>query len=235
MAGLSMLLMACMFGAGCEARGDALDAPGAAPTAPVTPPTMAATSAPAAVSPSVVPTPTPTPTPTEGVPPVGPEAALPVAPEGDIVWTAPAGWASQPPASSMRRAQFAVPGIGEAGAAECAVFHFPGGGDVDDNIARWLAQFEGPSGAPVTEPTLREQRVVNGLLVTVVEAAGTFLSQNPPMSGPVVHIPDSALFGAVITTTGAPYFVKCTGPAATIVGRRAELNAFVDSFAPVAR
>src|SRR5437867_10979552 len=53
---------------------------------------------------------------------------LPAVPEGAgqgkaaLAWTVPAGWISEPPASSMRRAQYQVPG--PAGDGECAVFYF---------------------------------------------------------------------------------------------------------------
>lgn len=223
-------LAAC--GRGADAFDDAASVTPPAPTAPtptVEPPR--GTGAPSPRASQAIEPPTGQGAPSgEGVGPVGDAASRAVAPSGDIAWTAPATWTEEPPASSMRRAQYRLPETGDAGSAECAIFHFPGGGSVDDNINRWLTQFEGSDGAPIREPSSRDERVVNGLVVTVVEASGTYLAQNPPMTGPVEHVADSALFGAVIVTAGAPYFVKCVGPTATIAAHRNDLNAFVDSF-----
>src|SRR5580765_456341 len=64
-----------------------------------------------------------------GHPPIGaggaPQPALPAVPEGAgtgeaaLRWTVPPGWIEEKPASSMRRAQYRVPG--KAGDGECAV------------------------------------------------------------------------------------------------------------------
>ncbi len=146
-------------------------------------------------------------------------------------WSAPADWVEMPPASSMRLAQWQLPGSAEYGPAECALFSFPGGGGtVDANIARWLGQFEQPDGVPSAERAERMTMTVQGVPTTLLQVTGVFLAQDPPMTGPIDPRPDHALFAAIFETEGAPHFVKCTGPRQTIGDRAVELSTFVTSF-----
>lgn len=147
------------------------------------------------------------------------------------IWATPADWVEVPPASSMRLAQWQLPGIEQSGPAECALFSFPGGGgSVDANIARWLGQFEQPDGVPSAERAERMTMTVAGVPATLLQVTGVFLSQNPPMTGPIDPRPDHALFAAIFETEPAPHFVKCTGPRQTIGERAVELSSFVMSF-----
>ena len=74
--------------------------------------------------------------------PAGAERSL-----GDLAANVPEGWVEEEPASSMRLAQYRLPGDG-AGDAVLAVFHFGSnqGGSVDANIDRWYGQFSQPDG-----------------------------------------------------------------------------------------
>jgi hypothetical protein len=71
--------------------------------------------------------------PPTGESPVPPSVPAPAPGSGTarqaLTWTLPSGWTEEAPSSSMRRAQYRIPGPG--GPAECAVFYFgPGqGGD----------------------------------------------------------------------------------------------------------
>ncbi|MHC4609231.1 MAG: hypothetical protein ACYS7M_02655 [Planctomycetota bacterium] len=127
----------------------------------------------------------------------------------------PEGWESQKPRSSMRAAQYSLPG--EAGPAELAVF--PGiGGTVQANIDRWIAQFkdpENPDGKVDSEVKTFEK---GGLKLSIVRASGT---HTPARMGPSAPPTDSvsayALFGVIVE--GGPQgtlFIKTTGPLATI-------------------
>ena len=67
---------------------------------------------------------------------------------------APSTWISETPSSSMRLAQYRLPGLeGDPEDAELAVFYFGGqGGSVQANVDRWIGQFSNPDGSPVTDP-----------------------------------------------------------------------------------
>jgi hypothetical protein len=166
--------------------------------------------------------------------------AAPVAPADDALrdraggatWVTPPGWEARAASSSMRLAEWAVPGLEGADAAECALFAFAGsGGSVQANIQRWLGQFEQPDGVPTAERAEQMTMTVNGVPTTLLQVTGVFLSQNPPMTGPIVPLADHAMFAAIFETPGAPHFIKCVGPRATIGGRATELSTFVMSFA----
>lgn len=133
----------------------------------------------------------------------------------------PAGWTQQTAASAMRAAQVAVPG--EAGAAELVLFYFgPGqGGGVESNFERWRGQMEAdPRIAPE-----RGELAVNGLRISWIDVRGTLLPSTMG-SGPSTPQPGSRLIGAVIEGEGegegegGPWFLKLTGPEATLVAQR---------------
>lgn len=144
---------------------------------------------------------------------VGEGSSLSAAAEGEIDFAIPAGWQSQPPTSSMRVAQAAIPG--PAGPGELFVFHFGvgGGGGVEANIERWIGQMEGPA-----EPE-RGSFEANGYQVTWVEVQGTLMPSGMG-TGPTAPQPNSRLLAAVVEGPGGPWFFKATGPEATVVAER---------------
>ena len=172
-----------------------------------------------------------------GHPPIDPGtmSALPAVPEGAgtgdaaLAWTAPATWVSQKPSSSMRRAQYKVPG--PAGDGECVVFYFgPGqGGDPMANAERWAGQFTLPDGTPAQNNLKTSEIEVGGLKVFLVEVAGTYdggmsMSMEPskPMTG-------YRLLGAIAPGPDANWYFKFTGPDATVTSQRAAFEAMVRS------
>ncbi|MCB1037850.1 MAG: hypothetical protein KDD47_28710 [Acidobacteria bacterium] len=160
-----------------------------------------------------------------GHPPVStpdsPVDALPPVPEGagtgsaGLEWKVPDSWSSVPPSSSMRRAQYRVPGSG--GDGECVVFYFgPGqGGTPMANARRWAEQFTQPDGRASTEVMETEELEVNGVRVLWVQVTGTYGGgmtmgpPKPPQSG-------SMLLGAIAQGGDANWFFKVTGPESTL-------------------
>lgn len=127
----------------------------------------------------------------------------------------PAGWKQVPPSSQMRVAQAVIPGAG--GPAELVVFHFGvgQGGDVESNLQRWIGQMEMPAGAT----PLRGNFQSNGLRITWIDVGGTLKPGQMGM-GPREAQPNSRLLGAVIEAPGGPWFIKVTGPTATLEPQR---------------
>jgi hypothetical protein len=145
-----------------------------------------------------------------------------------LAWTAPAGWISEPPSNSMRRAQYRVPGPG--GDGECVVFYFgPGqGGDARSNAERWASQFV-PAGGGDPIAAMRTRSLdVAGRSVLVVETEGTYQAGSM-MGGPVSEKPGYALLGAVAEGPDANWFFKLTGPKATVDAARAPFEEMVRS------
>ncbi len=137
----------------------------------------------------------------------------------------PPGWETETPASSMRMGQWRGPGN-----VECALFSFPGGGDVRANVSRWVNQFEQPDGSASAEQARSMSMTIDSVDSTFVRVEGTFLSQSPPMTGEVVRLENYGLFGVVFEVSPDPYFVKCVGPAEAIEAQAEPLTAFIGSF-----
>ena len=160
---------------------------------------------------------------------------LPPVPEGAgvgkaaLAWTAPEGWVSEPPVSSMRRAQYKVPGA--AGDGECVVFYFgPGqGGDPMSNAHRWAEQFTGPSGGSAASDMKTSEVEVGGLKVFIVEVAGTYNGGMTMTAAPATPKPGYRLLGAVAPGPDANWYFKFTGPDATVNAQRGAFESMVKS------
>jgi len=127
----------------------------------------------------------------------------------------PGSWQQVPPSSSMRAAQAVIPGPG--GEAELAVFFFGvgQGGDIEANLQRWMSQVVPDAGSAVQRETFES----GGLRVTWIDVHGTLKPGQMGM-GPAAAQPDSRLLGAVIEGDGGPWFLKATGPEATLAPQR---------------
>jgi len=160
------------------------------------------------------------------LPPVDPETGSGAS---GLAWTEPEGWVSEPPANSMRRAQYRVPGPG--GEGECVVFYFgPGqGGEPMDNASRWASQFV-PDGGGDPLAAMRTSTTQAGEIeILRVETAGTYQSGSMMGMGSGVAKSDWALLGAIAEGPDANWFFKFTGPEATVEAQRAAFDAMVGS------
>jgi len=136
---------------------------------------------------------------------------------GNLLFSLPDGWVKEQPASSMRLAQYKLPGDGGKD-AELALFYFPGtGGGVEDNLTRWYGQFRGTDGNSPAANAERNELKADGMRITTIYFTGTYLrSSSMMMGGDIEELPDYALLGAIIEGGGAPWFFKATGPQPTI-------------------
>lgn len=134
---------------------------------------------------------------------------------GQLAYELPAAWQPQTPEGNMRLAQAAIPGAG--GPGQFALFYFGpgGGGGVQDNLQRWIAQMKPRPGA---QPK-GDKFEANNCLVTWIEIEGSLLPSQTGM-GPTAEQPDSMLLAAVVEGLGGPWFFKATGPAKTLKGQR---------------
>jgi len=134
---------------------------------------------------------------------------------GSLRLPLPSGWRQVPPSSTMRAAQVVVPGSG--GDAELAVFFFGAGqgGNVEANLQRWMNQVIPEPGSSAQRETFEN----NGLRVTWVDVHGTLKPGQMGM-GPSAAQPNSRLLAAVIEADGGPWFLKATGPDATLASQR---------------
>jgi hypothetical protein len=148
---------------------------------------------------------------------------------GTLTFTAPPAWKARPAASSMRVAEFVVPKApADPEDAELIIYFFGGGGgSVEANIQRWVGQFQQPSGA--AKDGGRATFNVGNLKVTTVNVSGTYVAELRPGAAERHNKPNFRMRAAVVETPKGPYFVKFTGPAATVKQASAAFDQFLKS------
>jgi hypothetical protein len=134
------------------------------------------------------------------------------------VFQVPAAWEDVPPKSTFITAEFRVKGSG--GPARLTLS--TAGGDVPSNIDRWKGQFRRSPDDPAPKES---QLTVDGRTATLVELFGGFQDT----FGGGEPQPDSALLGVVIPLKETNYFIKLTGPRATVTDARETFVKFVES------
>jgi len=144
-----------------------------------------------------------------------------------LTFSAPSSWRRETPASSMRAAQFAIPGTANEKDGTVAVYYFGSvqGGGIEENVKRWESQFTDAAGQPAHGQSSEVSK--NGLKVTIVRVQGTYASGMP--MGPSTPQPGSSLWGAIIAGPGGNVFVKATGPAALIDRSKGDFETLLDS------
>src|SRR5689334_5952357 len=97
---------------------------------------------------------------------------------GGMKATTPAGWKEEPPSNKMRLAQFKLPKAqGDPEDAELALFRFPGGGGVQQNLKRQEARFELPAGKKPEDVIKMEKIKVGPNEAVLHDIQGTFLKK----------------------------------------------------------
>jgi len=142
-----------------------------------------------------------------------------------IKWSVPKRWTEQGQ-RPMRVATYSVPAAqGDPEPAECAVFYFgPNqGGTVDQNIERWVSQFE-TTGVPA-----KSTKDVNGLKVSVVQVFGSYLAPAGPQMESTGKKENYRLLGAIVEGPEGMVFYKFVGPAKTMGDSETEFNSMVAS------
>jgi hypothetical protein len=127
----------------------------------------------------------------------------------------------------MRVAEFVVPrASGDAEDGELIVYYFGGsGGSVEANLQRWTSQFQSSKAAVRTKAT------VNGLQLTSLDVSGTYIAEVRPGSTDRHNKPGFRMRAVVVETPKGPYFIKLTGPSATIERARGAFDQFLRSLA----
>ncbi len=143
----------------------------------------------------------------------------------------PAGWVEEERSSSMRVAQYKLPRTeGDTEDASLVLYYFGKGqgGSTAANIERWANQMQQAGGekAKISE----ESFTANGLKITVVDAAGTYVAETSPGSGTLNNKPGYRLRAAVVETPNGSYFVKLVGPEKTVAHWNESFVSYLKSF-----
>ena len=148
---------------------------------------------------------------------------------GSLTFTAPADWKPRPAASTMRVAEFVPPRApGDTEDTDVIVYFFgPMPGSVEANIDRWIGQFKTESSAP--PQVTRDTATINGLKVTMMAIEGTYIAEVRPGSQERYNKPNFRMRAAVVETPKGPYFIKLTGPVASVRQASGAFDQFLKS------
>lgn len=146
---------------------------------------------------------------------------------GTLTFSKPASWKERPSNSSMRVAEFVVPRVaGDAEDGELIVYYFGGsGGSVEANLERWTKQFQ------TTKEPVRTTTSVNGLKLANLSVSGTYVAEVRPGASERHNKPGFQMRATVVETPRGPYFIKLTGPSATIDKAGSAFDQFLKSLA----
>lgn len=142
--------------------------------------------------------------------------------------TVPVGWTAAPASSSMRLAQYTIPGPGGSVAAEVVVYFFGKGqgGNVESNLQRWKGQFSMPDGSPPYEKVTRDS--TGAFALTVAEYRGTY-ARGIGAGDEGAAKPGQSLISVIAETPRGTLFFQLFGATAAVSPQRDALIKFVKS------
>ena len=143
----------------------------------------------------------------------------------------PDTWIEEKPSSSMRLAQYRIPGTDTEANTALVLYYFGQGqgGSAEANIARWQSQFTKPEGG-VVEPSVNAMDV-NGIPVTVVELRGDY-ARGVGMGQTGTASTDQILLASIIESTQGNIYVQLHGPADTVLQHRNAYMNFIHGIQP---
>ena len=147
---------------------------------------------------------------------------------GGFTFKRPPTWQWVVANSPFRKAQLHIPDpTNPAGPGADAVFFTfgPGqGGDANQNISRWIGQFDKPESVnPVVESA-----TIKGTKVTRVRVeSGTFSNGMPGQ--PATPMTNYGLYGAILESPQGDVFIKLTGPAEIVKAASANFEGLIQS------
>ena len=144
---------------------------------------------------------------------------------GAIAVMVPEGWQSQPPSSSMRKAQYALPRqAGDSEDAEMVVFYFGTGsaGSIEANLQRWRGQMKGARGDT-------RKSTANEMTVTTLDVTGSYAASMGPMMKSGKEKPNYRMIASIIESSAGAYYFKLTGPQKTVEYWHSSFEQFINS------
>jgi hypothetical protein len=139
----------------------------------------------------------------------------------------PPKWTVKPVTSSMRAADFVLPGND----AELIVYYFgpSGAGSIDENLDRWFNQFQQPDGKKSRDAAKIEKLKLGGQDATYVSVSGRFVASAMPGGSESVDKADQRMLAAIVASPSGPYYFKLVGAKATVDANSAAFLAMLSS------
>ncbi len=146
---------------------------------------------------------------------------------GKLALRAPVDWVSKPPRSQLISYELAAPAAkGDAEGGRLTVM--AAGGGVEANVARWCGQFTQPDGGDTRQRAKVEKLSIANQEVHLVDIAGTY-DDKPAAFSPGVKKEKFRMLAAIIVTKEASFFLKFSGPQATIEAQAQAFRDMIDS------
>jgi len=148
--------------------------------------------------------------------------------DGKMTLTAPESWKKKMPSVRIVEFEYEVPAVeGDERPGRMTVMG--AGGSVEDNINRWIGQFEQKNGGSSKDKTKKEEAKIAGQKVYLVDISGTYKDQPGPFA-PAVKRENYRMLAAIIATEkSGQYFVKFYGPKATVDKNEEAFKKMIDS------
>lgn len=130
-----------------------------------------------------------------------------------LVLQIPENWKSERPSNRLRLAQYLIPAAeGETAKTEFVVFP-PFGGSVDDNLGRWVRQFDTKNLKMKTVKGKSKQGVYY-----LLDISGTYKKPDgPPFLRKTIDAPDHQMLAVILNLPGkGNFFLKMVGPQKTV-------------------
>lgn len=142
--------------------------------------------------------------------------------DGKMSVVAPESWKKVEPSVRIIDYEFSAPAA-EEGGEPGRITIMGAGGSIEQNVDRWVGQFAGA----VKQP-MKEEKIA-GQTVYIVDISGDFRDQRGPFA-PAEIKKDYRMLGAIIKSEKAgQYFIKFTGPKATVEHNEKAFKSMVDS------
>ena len=149
--------------------------------------------------------------------------------KSSLKYTVPPGWVEEERTSSMRVAQYRLPKAETDTEDASLILYYFGqgqGGSAAANVERWIGQMKQADGSSAKQESLE----VNGLKVTMVDVAGTYVAETAPGSGTFHNKPGYRMRAAIVETPNGSYYVKLVGPEKTVTQWNESFLSYVKSF-----
>ena len=139
----------------------------------------------------------------------------------------PETWKQGEPSNNLRLGEFTVPAVkgddrnADDEPVELAVFSFGGGGSVQQNIERWIGQFDAAG---------RKAKVSTGESpqgkYVFVDITGTYQKPvGPPMLRQTERLPDARMLAVILAVPDeGVYYLRMAGPEETVTANAAHLR-----------
>jgi len=138
---------------------------------------------------------------------------------GDVIFTVPKGWRKMPVDGNIPEAELQLPRT-EGDTFDGRLTLMSSLGTHEENVARWKAEF-----TQAGEPKV-DKLMLGGVEATMVDIRGEWKGS----ARPIPPRPDYRLIAVSIPLAGgSAYYMKLTGPKATLAARDEEIMSFLKS------